>query len=381
METEPHATEPLTGELSEAPSGQALVVVEPGRRPRFRRGRGRLLALAATILGAAALIFVAVGAWLRPIAVVVVHPARGDAVEAVYATGIVEAIDFARVGAVVAGRIVDLTVDEGDVVRQGQVLARLDERQARHRLEDARARLALAEEELKRDKALIDRGVRTMQALQRTQEERDRAAANVDLEQRQLEDYTIEAPLDGIVMKREVELGETVAANAVLFSVASTARLRIAADVDERDIAQVRMGAAMAVRAEGFPDQAFPAAVTNIRQQGDASSRTFRVEANLPADTKLMIGMTVDADIVTAERRDALLVPAAAVLHGPPQGGRPGPAYVFRIEDGRARRVPVQTGAVGPDRIEVVDGVSESDALINAPPDGLKAGQAVRAAP
>jgi membrane fusion protein (multidrug efflux system) len=157
--------------------------------------------------------------------------------------------------------------------------------------------------------------------------------------------------------------------------------LRIAADVDERDIAQVRMGAAVAARAEGFPNQAFAAAVTNIRLQGDASSRTFRVEANLPADTRLMIGMTVDTDIVTAERPDALLVPAGAVLHEPPQGGRPGAAYVLRIEDGRARKIAVQTGAVGPDRIELTGDVSEADALINAPPDNLKAGQAVRAAP
>ncbi len=266
-------------------------------------------------------------------------------------------------------------------MHRGQVLAKLDERQARHRLEDAKARRALAEEELKRDRALIERGFRSQQALQRTQEERDRAAANVDLAARQLEDYTIEAPLDGIIMKRSVKPGETVAANAVLFELSSTARLRVAADVDERDIAQVLLGAAVAVRADGFPGQAFPAAVTNIRRQGDTSLRTFRVEADLPADTRLMIGMTVDTDIVTAERHDALLVPVAAVGHGPPQGGRPGAAYVFRIEQGRARRVSVQTGAVGPEKVELLTGVSDNDTLVGAALERLKDGQAVRPRP
>ena len=97
--------------------------------------------------------------------------------------------------------------------------------------------------------------------------------------------------------------------------------------------------------------------MTNIRRQGDASSRTFRVEADLPADTKLMIGMTVDVDIVISQRANALLVPAGAVAHGPSQGGRPGAPFVFVVEDGRARRVDVKTGAVGTAKVEIVSGL------------------------
>ena len=115
-----------------------------------------------------------------------------------------------------------------------------------------------------------------------------------------------------------------------MFEISSTARLRIAAEVDERDIADVRFGAALAARADGFPGQTFQAEVTNIRRQGDTGSRTFRVEADLPTDTKLLIGMTVDVDIVTGERDHALLVPASAVGHEASQGGSPGPAYVLR---------------------------------------------------
>ena len=305
-------------------------------------------------------------AW-QPLTVTLVQPHRGAALEAVYATGIVEAIDTARVGSTVAGRLTTVLVQEGDAVRTGQVMATLDDRQARQRLEDARARLALAQEELARDRALLPTGTRSVQAMQRSQAERDRAEAGVTLAARDLAEYTILAPLDGVVMRREVDPGNTVVANTALFTVASTAHLRIAADVDERDIAQVRMGAAVAIHADGFPGEAFAAQVTNIRRQGDTATRTFRVEAELPGGTRLLIGMTVDVNIVVAERPDALLLPPGAVHHDPPQGGQPGAAYVLQPVEGRARRLDVELGAAGATAIEVRRGLTAGSQVIASP--------------
>jgi len=166
-----------------------------------------------------------------------------------------------------------------------------------------------------------------------------------------------------------------------MFEISSTARKRIAADVDERDIAGVKLGAALAAHADGFPDEAFEAKVTNIRRQGDASSRTFRVEADLPGDTKLMIGMTVDVDIVISQRANALLVPTGAVVHAPSQGGRPGAPFVFVVENGRARRVDVKTGAVGTAKVEIVSGLKDGDRVVVDPSDRLKDGDAVHVSP
>lgn len=333
------------------------------------------------LLSGAVLLAIAAGAWYfagRPPLVAVVTPTLGPAIEAVYATGIVEAIDTARVGTTVAGRVVAVLVWEGDVVRQGQPLAQLDDREARQALEDARARLALAEQELARDRVLVATGVHTVQALQRSVAERDRASAAVELAARQVDDRRIVAPLDGIVMRREVDPGNTAAAATALFTVASTARLRIAADVDERDIAAVRMGARVAIRADAYPNEAFTAVVTNIRRQGDTATRTFRVEADLPPPTRLFIGMTVDVNIVVAERPDALLLPPGALRHDPPQGGRPGPAYVFRVQDDLARRVPVETGAEGAAAVEIRSGVARNDQVIADPPENLADGARVR---
>ena len=348
----------------------------PAAAPRRRaRWPGRLLLV--LLLAAAG-----GGAWYmlwRPLPVTLTHPWRGPAIEAVYATGIVEAVDTARVGPVVAGRIVALLAEEGERVKQGQVLARLDDRQAAQVLADARARLALADAELARENALAGRGVHTVQALERARAERDRANATVLLALRQEEDRRIVAPLDGIVMKREVEPGETVAANAVMFTIASPTNLRVAADVDERDMPQIHPGAPVAIRADAFPGEVFRAKVTKIRWQGDTATRTYRVEATLPADTKLLIGMTVDTNIIVSDQPDALLVPPAAVRHDPPEGSRPGAAYVFQVKDGRTERTNVVLGATGPDAIQIRSGLPPNATILAQPPDGLTSGRQVRA--
>ena len=355
METESRGA----GELSIVRDA-GLPVPAPQPKPTEKRRWGRRILSAIGTIAVLALAFAGWRAWLEPPRVAVVLPSRGPAIEAVYATGVVEAIDYARFGATVAGRVAELRVDEGDVVRKGDVVARLDDRQPRARLQDAKARLTMAEVDIARDQTLMNRGVLAVQTLERAQQERDQAAAAVDLFARQLEDYTVVSPLSGG---------------------GGSARKHIAADVDERDIAGVKLGAPLAARADGFPDQAFEAKVTDIRRQGDASSRTFRVEADLPADTKLMIGMTVDVDVVVDEKPDALLLPAGAIAHGPSQGGRPGAPFVFVVDNGRARRVDVKTGAVGTAKIEIVSGLKDGDSVVVDPTDRIRAGQAVRVSP
>ena len=370
--TQPTETPPRPAPLPTASIGGPLLVLAPPPAP----GRRRLGWLLAGVLLAGG----AAGAWwqfARPPILTVAAPWRGAALEAVYATGVVEAVNTARVGTTVAARVASLAADEGDRVAAGQVLAQLDDRQAQQRLSDADARLVLAEQELARDQTLAAQFIRPPQQVQRSQQTRDAAVAAVQIAARQLEEYRIASPLDGIVMKRMVQPGETVAANATLFEVASPIALKVAADVDERDIARIRLGAKVAIRADAFPGRAIAATVTNMRGRGEAATRTFRVEADLPRDTDLLIGMTVDVNLVVAERAGALLVPPSAVRHAPPQGGQPGAAHVFRLIDGHARKTPVELGAVGPAAIEIRAGLADGATLIADPPARLSDGDAV----
>ena len=371
--TRPATAPPLAGAPPPGvvPPG-ALQVLPPAPRP----GRRLLPWLLALLLLAGA----GAAAWwefARPPVLATVLPTRGLALEAVYATGVVEAVDSARVGTTIAARIVSLAIDEGDRVAAGQTLAQLDDRQARQRLADAQTRLDLAEQELLRDRALFAQAVRSQQQVQRSQQARDAAEAAVLLATRQLDEYRIVSPLDGIVMKRPVEPGETLAANATLFEIAAPSPLKIAADVDERDIARIRLGTKVAIRADAFPGRALAATVTNIRGRGESATRTFRVEATLPADSHLLIGMTVDVNLVIAERDGALLLPPTAVRHDPPKGGQPGPAHVFRMVDGRALKTPVELGAAGPTAIEIRAGLTDTTPIIANPPANLADGAAV----
>lgn len=390
-----HGDPPALGVAVDMPARNGAIVTTSGPNGDVLRGgsvvfdagvpharRGLWLALAVVLAAAIG------GGWFiweRPLAVRMATVTRGAAIEAVYATGVVEAITHARVGTTVAGRVVAVVVAEGDAVAEGAMLALLDDRQARQRQEDAQARLAFAEQELKRGQTLLATGARPLAQVQQSLRERDQAAAGVELATRQIADYRIVAPFAGIVMRRLAQPGETLAANAALFELAAPAPLRVAADVDEREIAQLHIGQAVAIHADAYPGRAFTASVTNIRREGDSATRTFRVEADLPDDTRsgggLLIGMTVDVNIVVAERANALLVPAAALRHDPPAGGRAGPAWVFAVVDGRARRVAVTTGAVGADAVEVTGGLDPESTVIADGAAQLRDGQRVRRQP
>lgn len=314
----------------------------------------------------------------RPPLVTVTAVERGPAIEAVYATGTVESLNTVRVGPPVGGRVASVLVDDGDRVTAGQRMATLDPRQAEQRVQNAEARLRLAKAEATRAEALLARGVTTVEARDKVLAERQQAEADVALARRQLDDLVVTSPLDGVVLRRQVEPGESVAANAVLFTVADPTRLRVAADVDERDIPRVRLGSRIAAKAEAFPGDVFQADVTNIRAESDSQTRTYRIEATLPAGTGLYIGMTLDVNVIVAERRDALLVPASAVQRDPPRGGRPGEPYVWRVEGDRLHRVPVTVGAEGPARVEIKAGIGPDDRLLAAPSPGLAEGSRVR---
>lgn len=319
------------------------------------------------------------GVWVKygPVPVQVEMARTGKAVEAVYATGTVEPLDISRVGAVSAGRVVEVPVDIGDSVKSGQVLARMDDVMARQKLDDAQARLKLAQEEMARVTALQTRGFATAQALQRARAELDQAQANLEYNAKALDDLLITAPFDGYVMERNVDPGQSVGANAALFTVASTQRLRLVADVDERDIPRVHTGAEMTARAEAFPDQVFTSTVSTIKLLGDTRTRTYRVEAPLPEDTRLMAGMTVDVNIILARRDEAVLAPVQAISRDVPQGGQQGKAYVWKVEDGKARKVPVELGATGPLEVEVRSGLAAGERVIINPPGRLTEGRGV----
>jgi RND family efflux transporter MFP subunit len=326
------------------------------------------------ILPALLLILALAGAWVwRGLApsVAIATASIGPAVQAVYATGNVEPVHWAKVGPAVRARITAVLVEEGARVEAGQPMARLDDREAQHRAEETEARALFAQEDLARVRTLVARDVASRAALDRAEAEARAVRAVAEAAQRRLDDYIVHAPSAGIVLRRDAEVGEVVDTPAALFWIGEPKPLRITAEVDEEDIAQIREGQRALLRADAFAGQVLNATVTQITPKGDATRKAYRVRLALPDDTPLMIGMTVEANIVLRETATAVLIPPAAL--------RGDHVFIAQGEVARLRRVTA--GVQGPRAVEIRQGLAAGDIVVLDPPQGLTDGQAIRLKP
>ena len=162
---------------------------------------------------------------------------------------------------------------------------------------------------------LLRRGVAAQSELDRAESEERATAALVEVAQRRLEDYLIRSPIDGKVLRRDGEPGEVRDTADAVFWIGEPLPLRVTAEVDEEDIPRVQPGQRALLKADAFPDRALEGKVGQITPKGDPVQKTYRVRIALPDDTPLMIGMTIEANIIIAER-PAVLVPARALRGG-----------------------------------------------------------------
>lgn len=313
------------------------------------------------------------GAWwvFRPAEVTAAAPERGTAVEIVYGTGAVEPVQWAKVASLLRERIVELCDCEGRRVAKGDVLARLDDREQQAQLRDLTAREEFARRELARQTDLIGRDVTTRQALERATSELRQIQAQIAVQQEKLADYVMLSPMDGVVLRRDGELGEAAEAGQILFRVGVPKPLQVVAEVNEEDIPKVAVGQATLFRTDAFPDRRLGGRVREITPMGDAVAKTYRVRIQLPDDTPLMIGMSVEANIVTREKPGALLVPTGAVREG----------AVFVLDGDRVKRRPVTLGIRGTRMTEVTAGLAEGERVAIAGAGTLTEGARVRLAP
>jgi multidrug efflux pump subunit AcrA (membrane-fusion protein) len=344
----------------------------------------------------------------RPRPVIVARAIVGPAIQAVYATGTVEADPRVEVKAKVPGTIAQLLVKEGDRVRAGQLLASLDNKSLRFDLartradlraatvrtssgspqlaalkaarESVAADLKLAEAELQRAEGLVKKGAMAADELDRRRErwnklraewaaadarvrsteidlgaERERVGALEGSVAAQNADAEIRAPLDGTVIKKRVELGEAVVQSQPLFTVGNTEHLLLEVKVDEADVGRVRVGQTVLVDLFAFSDRVVEGRVAELYPDADRETKTFLAKVELAAPPEgLRSGMSAEVNIVTQRHEGATLVPAAAVA-----GGK-----LFVVESGRARERAVRTGLHDTRTVEVLEGVRPGERVV-----------------
>lgn len=278
--------------------------------------------------------------------------APANIVNTVTATGTIEPVTSVTVGTQVSGIVSKLYVDYNSVVKKGQVIAELDKsnliselNSAKANLEQAMASLASAESSLsyqsanfRRNKTLYQKGLISgndyesarlsyQTALANVSSARDQVAAareQVKKAQTNLGYATITSPIDGIVLSKSVEEGQTVAASfstPTLFTIAKDlTNMQVVADVDEADIGNVKVGERVTFTVDAYPDNTFSGTVTQVRQEATTTNNvvTYSVVISAPnADLKLKPGLTATVTIYTQENKGVLSVPSKALRFTP----------------------------------------------------------------
>jgi RND family efflux transporter MFP subunit len=303
----------------------------------------------------------------EPGAIAVVHPVRGPAVQAVYATGTVEPSVMLPIAPRASSRLMELLADEGSRVEKDEVLARLEDTDIRKELADMQARADLAQKDYDRKAALVESGAVSRQSFDQAKTELQSSRAAVDKIKASLSYLTLLAPDDGMVIRRDGEIGELITGGQPVFWLAGEA-MRVSAEVDEEDIALVEPGQKVLIRADAFPGEVFDGTVQSITPKGDPVARSYRVRITLSDDTKLMTGMTAESNIVIREDKDALLLPASTVKD----------KTVWIVKNNAFEKRSVKTGAQNKDMIEILDGVIEKDLVVKKPPPDIQEGEEIK---
>lgn len=318
---------------------------------------------------------------------------NGDIMESITASGTINPLSTVSVGSQASGRIAEIYVDYNSEVKKGQLLALIDQENAKATvqqreaaLEIAKAQVAVEENNIKYYKKALNRISKlnaskysTEKDLEAAERDYDNSVAQLALEQAQVKQaqaslnsaqtelsYTeIKAPVDGIVISKAVEVGQTVAASfetPELFSVAEDlTKMQIEASVVEADIAKVKEGQKVRFTVDSYSDDYFYGTVTQVRNEATTTSNvvTYTVVIGIDnTDMKLKPGMTANVEIITAEEKGVMLVPNQALrfyIDDSDNAKRYKDRGVWIMKNGKPERVTVKIGVSDEDNTQILE--------------------------
>ncbi len=314
--------------------------------------------------------------------------------QSITATGTIEPVTSVTVGTQVSGIVSHLYVDYNSEVKKGQVIAELDKTNLTSSLKTAQANkqsvlsnLNYQKANYERYKTLYDKGLISASeyeaaqlSYQQAREQLAQAQEEVQRAQTNLGYATITSPIDGIVLSKAVEEGQTVAASfstPELFTIAQDlTNMQVVADVDEADIGGVREGCRVTFTVDAYPNDVFSGEVTQVRQEATNTNNvvTYEVVISAPnAELKLKPGLTANVTIFTSELHDVLTVPTKALRYTPEKetvGGRnivPSQAKhkVWVLEGNSVKAIAVEIGQSDGSNTQIISGLTEGQEIIS----------------
>jgi HlyD family secretion protein len=412
-----------------------VIIMAMSEKKPSRKGKTWGIAVLLLLLGAGGYFGTSKYRGGKPVTYTKMEVTRGDITQIVTATGTLNPVVNVQVGSQISGNIQKLFVDFNSPVKAGQVVAQIDPAtfqatvlQAEGELASAKAGLELAELNAKRTEELrarnaapqatLDQAVASLHQAQAALKVREGslARAKVDLDR-----CTIVSPIDGIVISRSVDVGQTVAASLqapVIFTIANDlAKMQIDSNVAEADVGVVELGQSVEFTVDAFPTRVFHGKVIQVRNAPITVQNVVSYDTVISVsndDLKLKPGMTANASIIVASRKDVLKLPGAALRFRMPEPASAGPAAaaarppgvsggaggggggggrpaggrsssgrregrvarsVFVLRDGKPESVQIKTGISDGIFTEVQEGLAEGDQVVT----GMQGGAATPA--
>jgi membrane fusion protein (multidrug efflux system) len=303
-----------------------------------------------------------------------VQPVTRAAIVAVYSgTAPIEAHEEAVVVAKVGGEVRQIHVEEGDDVKAGQLLARLDGDRLRLEVRETEANLRKLERDYKRQQELAEKGLVAKGTAENAKFDLDALQASYDRARLELSYTEIRAPISGVVSARDIKVGNTIQPNAPTFRVTDLDPLIAYVHIPEKEFRKLAPGQTADVIVDALGGTRFAGRIARISPTVDPQTGTFRAQLEVPDESRrLKPGMFARINIVYERRENALQVPRNAIID------TDGEQSVFTIVKGKAEQQRIRTGLTNNGMVEVVEGLGGGEQIVVIGQAGLKTGTAVR---
>ncbi len=277
---------------------------------------------------------------------------QGELTARYAATATLQAEHEAKLISEVPGTVMQLLVEEGDQVKQGQLLARIDAAHSRLQLREAEADLQRRRNDVERGEKLVVRKLIAANTQDQTEADFAVRRAEVNLARVVVDKSEIRAPFNGVITRRWIKQGQLLAANSAVFDMADFAELRAELRVPERDAVAIAAGQIVHFTVDALGSRHFEAKVDRVAPIVDRESGTVKVTVKVDnRDRSLRPGLFTRMDIAFLHLADAVLMPKAALL------GNRGAEITYVIEDGKAHRRSIRTGYDSGSKVQVLEGL------------------------